>query len=49
MNRDIIEFDVIGGFTVGFFRLPCHEVIGLSDGLGLGLVMIIGHFDSPEL
>jgi hypothetical protein len=43
MDGDIVEFNVIGRFAVGFFGFPNHIILGLSQSLGAEVFIIIGH------
>jgi hypothetical protein len=42
MNGDIVQFDVIGNFTIWFFSFPGDEILGLCDGGCLGFVIAHG-------
>jgi len=43
MNGHVIKFNVPGCLAIRFFGFPRQEVLGLSDGLGGGFVIIVGH------
>jgi len=32
MQGDVIEFEVVGGFAIGFFGFPDGVVFGFSEG-----------------
>ena len=46
MNGDVVQFNMIGDFAIGFFRFPGDEVLGLCDGIGAGFVIYCS-WDSP--
>src|SRR5688572_27635939 len=43
MHSHVIQFDVIGHFTVRLFHTPGEEIFGLRDGFGLRFVIVIAH------
>jgi hypothetical protein len=49
MYGDVVQLDVIGYFTVRFFRFPCDEIFGLRNGIGVGFIMVVAHLISPGI
>ena len=43
MHGDVVHFDMISDFTIGFFGFPCEEVFGLGEGAGFWFVTVVAH------
>lgn len=43
VDGDVVHFNVIRDFAIGFLGFPGEEVFGLCEGAGAGFVFIVTH------
>lgn len=43
MHGDVVHFDMVGDFAIGFFGFPCEEVFSLGEGAGFGFIAVVAH------
>ena len=43
MDGDVVQFDVIGDFTIWFLGSPGEEVFGFGDGASYRFVFVVAH------